>query len=414
MSSAGEAVDRLRERIESGGEQGTITKADRKALLTFSDRLQLLAQEYTDKRHEKLLRHNVIVAETLNGGTLAESLTDRDAAERIVSWINAEYDNEETNRDYRVALRMFGKRVAEADESIDTTPDGRPESLAWVPTGTSSDYDPTPDPRDMLRYEEDVEAMTDATYNARDAAMIALQFDAGLRGGEFKDLAVGDVRDHDHGLQVTVEGKQGRRTVLLTKSVPHVSAWLDAHPAADDPDAPLWSKITKPESISDRMVSKILNEAADRAGVSKPVTLTNFRKSSAAFLANRNLNQAHIEDHHGWVRGSSAAARYISVFGEDSDRELARLHGIDVSEEEPDDIAPIECPTCGRENKRDASFCMQCGQVLNPEAASELNESTDELNESLASLEPEKAEQLLEVANMLDEPAVREALVDAE
>ncbi|TQQ81823.1 tyrosine-type recombinase/integrase [Halonotius roseus] len=414
MSSAGEAVDRLRKRIENGGKQSSINKTDREALLTFSDRVQLLAQEYTDKRHLKLLRHCVIVAETLDSGTLAEALTDRDAAERIVSWINVEYDNEETNRDYRVALRVFGKRVAEADESIDTTPDGLPESLAWVPTGTSSDYDPTPDPREMLRYEEDVKAMIDATYNARDAAMIALQFDAGLRGGEFKDLAVGDVRDHDHGLEVTVEGKQGRRTVLLIPSVPHVSAWLDAHPAGDNHDAPLWSKITKPESISDRMVSKILNEAADRADVSKPVTLTNFRKSSAAFLASRNLNQAHIEDHHGWVRGSSAAARYISVFGEDSDRELARLHGIDVSEDEPEDISPIECPTCGRENERDASFCMQCGQVLSPEAASELDESTDELNESLASLEPEKAERLLEVADMLDDPAVREALVDSE
>jgi hypothetical protein len=162
------------------------------------------------------------------------------------------------------------------------------------------------------------------------------------------------------------------------------------------------------------MVSKVLKEAADRADVSKPVTLTNFRKSSAAFFASRNLNQAHIEEHHGWVRGSSAAARYISVFGKDSDREIARLHGKDVSEEEPDEIAPIECPTCGRENERDASFCMQCGQVLNPEAASELNESTDELNESLASLEPEKAERLLEVADMLDDPAVREALVDSE
>lgn len=414
MSSAAEAIDRLRERIKSGGKQDKIADADREVLLAFSDQLHLLAQEYSDKRHSKLLRHCVIVAETLDSGTLAESLNDRDAAERIVSWINAEYDNEETNRDYRVALRVFGKRVAESDESIDTTTNGLPESLEWIPTSTSSDYDPTPDPRDMLRYNEEVKPMIAATYNARDAAMIALQFDAGLRGGEFKSLRVGDVRDHDHGLEITVEGKQGRRTILLIPSVPYVNAWLDAHPAGDNPDAPLWSKITKAEPISGRMVSKVLSEAADRADVSKPVTPTNFRKSSAAFLASRNLNQAHIEEHHGWVRGSSAAARYISVFGEDSDRELARLHGIDVSEEEPEDISPIECLTCGRKNESDASFCVQCGQAFNHEAAAEINESTDELNESLASLEPEKAQQLLDVAEMLDEPAVREALIDSE
>jgi len=112
--------------------------------------------------------------------------------------------------------------------------------------------------------------------------------------------------------------------------------------------------------------------------------------------------------------GSKAAARYISVFGKDSDRELARLHGKDVSNEEPEPIAPIECHTCGRENDRDASFCMQCGQVLNPEAAAELDKSTDELNESLASLPPEKAQQLLDVADVLDDPVVREALIDSD
>ena len=414
MASPADRVNTLRDRIESGGENGTIAAADRKVLLKFSDRLRLLAQEYTDHRHEKLLRHCVIMAEELDDGMLAATLTDRNAAESIVSWINGRYDNEETNRDYRTAIRVFGKRVAESDDSIDTTTGGHPESLSWVPTTTSSSYDPTPDPRNMLRYDEHVKPMIEATFNARDAAMIALQFDAGFRGGEFKNLCVGDVRDHDHGLQVTVEGKQGRRTVLLIPSVPQVATWLDAHPATDDPNAPLWSKITKPESISDRMVSKVLNEAAERAGVSKPVTLTNFRKSSAAFLASRNLNQAHIEDHHGWVRGSKAAARYISVFGEDSDRELARLHGKDVSDEEPESIAPIECHTCGRENDRDASFCMQCGQVLDPEAAAELDKSTDELNESLASLPPEKAQQLLDVADVLDDPAVREALIDSD
>lgn len=95
--------------------------------------------------------------------------------------------------------------------------------------------------------------MIEATYNARDAAMIALQ----LRGGEYKTLTVGDIQHHNHGLQVTVEGKQGRRTVLLIPSVPFISAWLDAHPANDDPNAPLWCKIIKHEGISDRIVGKV-------------------------------------------------------------------------------------------------------------------------------------------------------------
>lgn len=362
-SSPRDRIDALRDRIHASD---AIAAADRSLLTEFSDRLDLLAQTYSDHRHEKLLRHCTIMAEELDDGTLAAALDDRTAAEQIVAWINRTYTNEETNRDYRSALRVFAKRVADGND------DECPPSVEWVPTGTSSNYDPTPDPREMLKWEEDIEPMLDAAYNPRDAAMIALQFDAGLRGGEFKQLTVGDVQDHDHGKQVTVEGKQGRRTILLIPAVPYVSQWLQNHPARDDPDAPLWSKLHEPKGISDRMISKILDEAADRADITKPVTLTNFRKSSAAFLASRNLNQAHIEDHHGWVRGSKAAARYISVFGEDSDRELARLHGVDVSDEEPDPIGPIECPRCDRETPRDEEFCVWCDQAIEPAAVEQL------------------------------------------
>jgi site-specific recombinase XerC len=401
MGSPRDRIRTLQERIETSEQ---IADEDREQLSAFHDRLDLLTQQYSDHRHEKLLRHVTILAEELDDGLLTAALDERDSAERIVAWINRNYDNEETNRDYRSALRVFAKRVTEGEEC--------PESVEWVPTGTSSDYDPTPDPRDMLRYEEDVQAMIEETYNARDAAMIALQFDAGLRGGEFKDLCVGDVQDHDHGLQVTVDGKQGRRTIVLIPSVPHVHRWLDAHPDRDDPDAPLWSKITKAEPISDRMVSKVFDEAAERADVTKPVTLTNFRKSSAAFLASRNLNQAHIEDHHGWVRGSDAAARYIAVFGEDTEREIAKLHGIDVSDDEPDPIGPVECPRCARETPRDEPLCVWCGQALDPEAAIEVEGAESKMDETLAQLDPEKAQQLLKLADALDDPEIRSQLLE--
>lgn len=409
-STPRDRIETLRERIETGTE---IADDDREYLLTFSDRLDLLAQNYTDHRHEKLLRHCTIMAESLDDGHLATALTDKDVAEEIVAWINRSYDNEETNRDYRSALRVFGKRLAEKDDSIDTNVDGMPVSLAWVPTKTSSKYDPTPDPREMLRQEEHIEPMLDAAYNARDAAMIALQFDAGLRGGEFKSLTVGDLQDHKHGLQVTVEGKQGRRTVPLIWAVPYVNKWLDAHPDRKNSEAPLWSKLHHVEPISDKMVSKIFDECAARAEVSKPVTLTNFRKSCAAFYASRNLNQAKIEDRLGWVTGSKAAARYISVFSEDSDREIARIHGIDVSDDEPDPTAPLTCPRCERKTPREKSLCVWCGQAMNPQAATEVGKTNDELAESLATLSPEKAEQLLELNDILDDPEIRGALLES-
>ncbi len=110
------------------------------------------------------------------------------------------------------------------------------------------------------------------------------------------------------------------------------------------------------------MFRKIFTEAEGCAGVGKPVTPTNFRKSSASYLASQGMNQAHLEDHHGWVRGSNAASRYISVFGGEAENELARIHGKEISEGETSgDLAPICCPMCDKETPRDRDVCVWCG-----------------------------------------------------
>ena len=113
-----------------------------------------------------------------------------------------------------------------------------------------------------------------------------------------------------------------------------------------------------------------MKDAADRAGVDKPVTFTNLRKSSASHLASRGLNQAHIEDHHGWTRGSDVASRYVSVFADDTGREVARVHGLEIDEEEePDATAPIECPRCHQQTPREMDHCLHCRQTINMETA---------------------------------------------
>jgi hypothetical protein len=184
-------LDRLREQIETG--ERDVSQADTELLLAFDGRMGLLPSESGKQRREKLLRHCTIMAEA-DGNDLAAALEDRSEAERIVRWIHAEHDPEETpetNKDYRIALRMFGKRVAEDGVDVPTDDDGVPESLSWVPTTTSRNYDPKPDPAEMLDWEEDAEPMIDATMNARDAALIAVAFDSGARSGELLDLRVG-------------------------------------------------------------------------------------------------------------------------------------------------------------------------------------------------------------------------------
>jgi hypothetical protein len=143
-----------------------IEESNREALLAFDDALALLNSKYSAHRHLKLLRHVTIMAEEVGG--VADALDDRDAAETLVRWIHRNYDNEETNKDYRVALKIFGHRTS--DENGSETPD----SLDWIPSGTSSNYDPSPEPSNMLDRDEDILPMSDINVLRKDPCEVSV------------------------------------------------------------------------------------------------------------------------------------------------------------------------------------------------------------------------------------------------
>jgi hypothetical protein len=171
MGSAADRIDGIRtDRIPDNPE---LTTDDQEALLEFSDDLFLRTSDYSDHHHEELLRHLVLIAEGVDG--LAQSRDDRDTAEDIVRCIKRTYDNEETNRDFRVALRGFGKHTTEGDDV--------PPALDLISSTTSRSYKPQPDPSEMLHWEDHIIPMVDACHDNRDAAIIATAWDAGTRSG---------------------------------------------------------------------------------------------------------------------------------------------------------------------------------------------------------------------------------------
>jgi len=397
----GGAVDTMREKLQGG--EYDISDAGRELLLTLDDRIQLLGpSEFSTHRHEFLLRRGLIIAKRVGG--LNAALEDRDAAETIVKWINREQTGSpETNKDYRVALRTIATIVTDGEDP--------PESVAWVPGGYPEDYDPAPDPTNMLWWEADIQPMLNACLNSRDRALVALAWDLGPRPGELFDLIPGTITDHDYGLQVTLQGKTGQRSPVLVPSVHYVRRWLSDHPG--DSDDPLWSGLNSPEAISNNRIRDALKDVADRAGVEKPVTPTNFRKSSASYLASQNVSQAHLEDHHGWTRGSRIAARYIAVFDDATEREIAKAHGLDVADDEPDDTGPVVCPRCEQKTPRDEEACVWCDHVLSQEAAEDIEAFDEGLAESIArasDLEDVDADDVLEVYRQVNDNPVLKRL----
>jgi len=370
-------VEALREKIRNG--ERDLSERDAEALDEFARRMALQPEAAGWLRQRKMLRHAVRIAEHIDAD-LVDVLDDRAVTEAAVTWIQREYDIDETpetNKDYRAALRKFAKVLGEEGEL--------PESVSWVSTSYPSDYDPQPSPGEMLRWDEHVRPIIDACQNPRDKAMHALCWDAGARSGEIRGLTVGDVADHEYGLQIHVDGKMGQRSVTLIPSVPFLNQWLAAHPRRDDPHAPLWCNLSDGSDLSYRGKLKILKEPARRANVQLPAepTFTRYRKSSASHLASRGVSQTHLEQHHGWARGSDEAARYIAVFGGATDRELASAHGLDIPEEdEPDQMAPIDCPRCDRETPSDEPLCVWCGQALDAEVAGQIRVAKEGLRES--------------------------------
>lgn len=387
------SITRLRERLE---ESDDIDAADADALLAYSRELDALGHAALgDASHEKYLMRLVKMAEEVGG--LADGLEDRDATKRLMGWVNQHYENAESNKTARDALRSFGEHA--------TAGEGKPDSIAWIPTGYPSNFNRKPDPAKMFRWEDHVVPMLESCRNFRDEALIALAFDIGPRSGELQDLSVGDLADHDYGLQVTLDGKRGRRSPVCLLAPKRVQQWLQTHPAPDDPTAPLWSKLNSPDTISAQMVRKVFREAADRAPISPPSTPTptRFRKSSATHLARRGVSQTALENRYGWVRGSDEAARYIAVFGEESEREIAMALGVDVGDDEPEPMGPVTCTRCEQETPRDKDRCVWCGQPRSVEAAQEAEATQSAGLKALSQLVAEEGVSQEEAVETIDD-----------
>lgn len=385
-------IDGLRTRLRGNADEDVQVPidADRQHLLKMSDNIRLVPSEIGEHRHLKLLRHvrrmailtpwptvadfedngeaDTAGVETdedieeliTEHGLLGLAMDYRAAAEAIVRWINSEYQNEHTNQDYRTALRSFGRYRRKRSEP--------PESLDWIPTGTSNNFNPVPSERDILVWEPDIVEMIDAAHNPRDKALFAVQFEAGCRSGELFDLRVRDVFDSEHSVGLHVDGKRGERSVHLIMSVPYLQDWLREHPG-DDGDH-LWCKLNTPERPSYPTWSDYFKRAARRVGISKKVTPTAFRKANTHYLVNLGLSQARIEDRQGRKRGSDHTRRYMARFGEEStERQYAMLHGKDIEADQPDEIGPVTCPRCSRETPRDEDRCIFCGFALTHDAA---------------------------------------------
>jgi integrase len=405
MTDYQKSIDNYVDKIEAGGEDLSnmgeptdwrpITDNEQDALLTFHRKLAARSKP-GPRRHRDVLGQNFRLARDLDID-ITDGFEEERVAEQVVGYINSTYDSPETRRDYRRHYVLFGKYVTSGDEA--------PESMSFVNTAYDSGYDQTPDPSNMIRLDE-MRTIADACLNTRDAALIALAWDSGARPNELYEMRYQDLREYKVGYQAYFrKSKTETRNVKpLIHSVEYLQKWLDNHPTPER-DAPLWCDLTPDdggnvERISQGYFARIFRDAMDRVDVDRPHQCRYYRKSMQAFLASKNVNEAHINIRAGRGPTSDKAKRYTSVFGDEHVSQVASAYGVEVDDSEEEDIEPIECPRCGKSCAHDAEFCWNCRQVLDYSAASELEEEEQRVRREVLSFAAENPELLDQIDGM--------------
>jgi len=244
-----------------------------------------------------------------------------------------------TKQFYKVTIKKFYrwiKNVGREDE---------PEEVRWIKT-TIKKSDRTI-PKNYPN-ETDVKKLADAATHPRDKAFILGLYESGCRVSEWANLLIKDVEFGAKGVKITVSGKTGERKIMLVLSLPYLKNWLEVHPRASDPDAPIWVNIStraKGEAMNYAGIRCMLLELGAQAGLlEKTPHKTNggkyhtykgkvdlnphsFRHARASVLANF-LTEAQMNHYFGWEQGSKMPSVYVHLSGRDVDNAILGYYGI--------------------------------------------------------------------------------------
>ncbi len=235
-----------------------------------------------------------------------------------------------------------------------------PETVSWI---KSHGFERRKLPEDILTPDE-VKKLADSCLNPRDRALILLLYESGARAGELVGIRMKDVKFDEYGVVIMLNGKTGMRRVRVIDCVPDLKTWLNNHPRAKDPNAPLFLELrAKYKHLGNHAtLANIIKAAKRRSGLTKRIHPHLFRHSRATHLA-QEFTEQELKVIFGWSGGSRMPATYVHLSGADLDRKMLQKRGLLVSNTntQKDDLRPLICKNCARENSATARFCSQCG-----------------------------------------------------
>lgn len=299
---------------------------------------------------------------------------------KLCSTINNSDYKEWTKHDYMVTIKRFYKWLRE-DEGQDLDKRQYPDEVKWITANMKKSRKKLP--KELLTI-EDVKKLANHTNNLRDRCMVLLLYESGARIGELLGIKIKDVEFDKYGALINLFGKTGARKIRVIASAPAISNWLLEHPNKEDKNSFLfcgmWAK-NRGEELQYRHVNKLLKEAAERAGINKPMNPHHYRHSRSTELA-KKLTESQLCQYLGWVQGSQEAATYVHLSGRDLDRTMLEMHGLVEEEREESKFKTIECPRCRLSNDPGAKFCSGCSLGLDEKSVMEYDQQKEQATQT--------------------------------
>jgi integrase/recombinase XerD len=148
--------------------------------------------------------------------------------------------------------------------------------------------------------------------------MLALAYGCGLRSGEVVRLKAGDIDSAQNIIRIVQsKGRKDRHVMLPPEVLSLLRQWWKERPTRDDAGVPPLERWLFPgrrpgKPVTTRQLSRLFHDAAEAAGIRKPVTLHSLRHSFATHLLEDGTDIRLIQALLGHVK-LDTTARYARV-----------------------------------------------------------------------------------------------------
>ncbi len=229
----------------------------------------------------------------------------------------------------------------------------------------------TKDVSDLLTPEQVMDMITHAR-NIRNQAIISTLYEGGFRIGEIGNLQWSQIKFHEEHATISTDFKTGKqRAIPLYNSLGYLKSWLNQFPGNSSAQGAFVFVARGVEPFTYDGLRKVIQRAADKAGITRKITPHTFRHSRITHLIKEGWKESVIKKMMWGSVESDMFKTYLHLCEDDVADEAAERMGVrrrGRPTNESKKLEPIQCLSCGTVNPFTHRFCSACGTPLTPEA----------------------------------------------